>query len=266
MGGSSSKHNNSSSTTTTTTTTKNNNNYTTTNTTTNTYNTSSNSSSSVNKTTPSSSNATTSTVNSGDEMEKLYAQYAALDPKDPSNEDDVDYIGTEGILKMAEDIGINPEQRILLIILYKIGATEQYKIKHKEFIDGFKRNGCYSMKDIKSKAPTWEQPITNNNAEFKKFYIWCYQYSKEPSAKSMSAEMASATWRLILSDRYKKINEWCDYVENTYKRAIQKDSWDLFIDFVHNVGDDLTKYDAGDAWPVIVDDWCTMLLQKKNEQ
>ncbi|KAF0978667.1 hypothetical protein FDP41_002487 [Naegleria fowleri] len=261
MGGSSSKHNGNNNNTTTNSGSKNNNNNTTTTTT---YNTNSSSSSVNNKTTTAATTSTT--VNSGDEMEKLYAQYAALDPKDASNEDDVDYIGTEGILKMAEDIGINPEQRILLIILYKIGATEQYKIKHKEFVEGFKRNGCYSMKDIKSKAPTWEQPILNNNAEFKKFYMWCYQYSKEPGAKSMSAEMASATWRLILGDRYKKINEWCDYVENTYKKAIQKDSWDLFIDFVHNVGDDLTKYDASDAWPVIVDDYCTMLLQKKNEQ
>ncbi|EFC43661.1 hypothetical protein NAEGRDRAFT_49668 [Naegleria gruberi] len=225
-------------------------------------NTSNNTTAAASTTTTNNTSSTTNSVKSGDEMEKLYAKYAAMDVKDPDSEDDVDYIGTEGLLKLAEDIGINPEQRIMLIMLYKIGATEQYKVKHKEFVDGFKRNNCQSLSDMKSKVSSWEQPITSNNTEFKKFYVWCYNYSKEPGAKSMSCEMASATWRLLLSDRYKKINEWCDYIENTYKRAIQKDSWDLFIDFVHNVGDDLSRYDSNDAWPVIVDDWCT-LLQKK---
>ena len=220
------------------------------------------------KPTTTTNNNTTSTQNtsskatSGDEMERLYAQYASMDTKDPNNEEDTDYIGTDGLVKMAEDIGINPEQRIMLVMLYKIGATEQYKVKHNEFVSGFKKAGCHSLKDMKNNVPNWEQPILNNKTEFKKFYVWCFTYSKEPTAKGMSCEMACATWRLILSDRYGKINEWCDYVENTYKRAIQKDSWDLFIDFVHNVGDDLSKYDSNDAWPVLVDDWCTMLQKK----
>src|SRR3989338_2737053 len=130
---SSNNNNNTTSSTTTSSSTPHNNSSSTTNNTT----TRKNSTGNVNSTTTtpinnsSNNSSANNTTSLKDEMEKLYAKYAAMDTKDPENEDDVDYIGTEGLLKFAEDIGINPEQRIMLIMLYKIGATEQYKINHK---------------------------------------------------------------------------------------------------------------------------------------
>ncbi|KAL9658271.1 hypothetical protein ABK040_015594 [Willaertia magna] len=264
MGTSSSKHSTSNNNTNTTSTTK-----TTTNTTTNNTSTYNNNNTTTNKpppptSTPTTKPSTTTSANTAtNDLEKLYNEYQALDEKDPNNEDDTDYIGTSGLLKLAEDIGIDPEARIMLIMLYKIGATEQYKVKHKEFTEGFKRNGCNNLKELKDKVKGWEAPLISNRSEFKKFYLWTFGYSKDPASKGMAYDMATATWRMLLSDKYSKIDQWCTFIEEEHKKAIQRDTWDLFIDFVYNVGDNLSNYDSNDAWPVAIDDFVSKLQEQK---
>lgn len=68
-------------------------------------------------------------------------------------------------------------------------------------------------------------------------------------------EIAVPTWKLLLKDRYKYIDEWCIFIEQEWKKAISKDTWDQFLDFTRQVGDNFEKYDPDGAWPVAVDEF-----------
>jgi DCN1-like protein 1/2 len=79
----------------------------------------------------------------------------------------------------------------------------------------------------------------------------------------MSVELAIPTWKMLLTGRYKYINEWCDFIENDYKKTIQKDTWNLFYDFIQAVGDNLSLYSEDQAWPIAIDTFVEKLKSKK---
>ena len=46
-----------------------------------------------------------------------------------------------------------------------------------------------------------------------------------------------------------------DYKEFLQVRGIPRDTWNMFLNFVTTVGNDLTQYDDTEAWPSLFDDF-----------
>ena len=63
------------------------------------------------------------------------------------------------------------------------------------------------------------------------------------------------TWNLILKDKYKKIDEWCEFIQNDFKKAISRDTWDLFLDFINQVNENFDNFEEDGAWPVAIDEF-----------
>jgi DCN1-like protein 1/2 len=79
----------------------------------------------------------------------------------------------------------------------------------------------------------------------------------------MSVDIAVPTWKMLLAGRYKYIDDWCNFIENDYKKAIQKDTWNLFYDFIQAVGDNLSLYSEDQAWPIAIDTFVEKLKKTK---
>jgi len=68
-------------------------------------------------------------------------------------------------------------------------------------------------------------------------------------------EIAVPTWKLVLPEKCKFLNDWCEFIETEFKKAISKDTWDILVDFINQVPD-FDKYDDSSAWPTAIDEVC----------
>lgn len=103
----------------------------------------------------------------------------------------------------------------------------------------------------------------NNAKEFKKFYMFCFNYNKEPNSRVLDKDIAIPTWQLLLKHKYKALDKWNEYIATQFNKAITKDIWQQFEQFICEVGDDFSKYSSEQAWPVVIDEYVTWAKEKK---
>jgi len=60
-------------------------------------------------------------------------------------------------------------------------------------------------------------------------------------------EVAVPLWQLLLADQFPLLDQWCQFVQEHYKKAISRDTWNLLLDFSRNVKSDMSNYDADGA-------------------
>jgi DCN1-like protein 1/2 len=83
--------------------------------------------------------------------------------------------------------------------------------------------------------------------------------------KSLPLETAIAFWNLILpKDKYVHLDLWIEFLNNQYKKSINKDVWSLLLDFMDTVGDDFSGYDEDGAWPTVFDSFVEYARSKLN--
>ncbi|KAG7395711.1 Scaffold-type E3 ligase [Phytophthora boehmeriae] len=179
-------------------------------------------------------------------------------------DDDEDAINEEGILKFCEDIGVDPQDVVVLVIAWKMGAAYMCAFTRKEWAKGMEAMDCDSVAKLKAKIPQLREAIASD-AEFKKFYSFCFGFSKEPGQKSLSIDIATAMWELLLSARYEKLTKsWLSFLaEKNPVKGVTRDTWDLLIDFFVKVNESYDNYDENEAWPVLIDDYMAWIETKK---
>lgn len=177
-----------------------------------------------------------------------------LDP----DEDDEDTINEDGILKFCEDIGVDPQDVIVLVIAWRMEAAYMCAFTRKEWMHGMEAMDVDSAAKLKAKLPELREIITPERS-FKKFYSFCFGFSKEPGQKSLSIDIATAMWELLLAPRFPALTEhWLAFLDAKKPvKGVTRDTWDLLLDFFVKVQDSYDDYDENEAWPVLIDDYMT---------
>lgn len=119
-----------------------------------------------------------------------------------------------------------------------------------------------TLKSIRDHLPIFRNEISNRRT-FKQFYMFCFNYFKEPDQKSLQMDVALPTWKLLLKDRYTDIDKWCEFYETRIKKSVSKDLWTLFFDFALDIGANVNKYDENGAWPIAIDEFVVYLKNEK---
>ncbi|CEP21421.1 Defective in cullin neddylation protein 1 [Cyberlindnera jadinii] len=92
----------------------------------------------------------------------------------------------------------------------------------------------------------------------KKVYKFTFGFLLEDGQKTLPLETAIAYWDLLLTPVYgAKVGIWCDFLNESWKRAISKDTWNMFYVFLQDWDKDpeLKLYDEEAAWPSLIDEF-----------
>ncbi|KAI3452296.1 hypothetical protein Pfo_008961 [Paulownia fortunei] len=92
-------------------------------------------------------------------------------------------------------------------------------------------------------------------SEFSYFYDFVFFICRENGQKNITVSRAVTAWRLVLSGRFRLLNQWCNFVEKNQRHNISEDTWRQVLAFSRCVHENLEGYDPEGAWPVLVDDF-----------
>ena len=78
----------------------------------------------------------------------------------------------EGTMTFFKDVSIDPSGMETLVVAWLLKCGELGIIERQEFIDGFAKSGCSTIKDIKQACASAVQNV-NAKDQFKAFYKFC---------------------------------------------------------------------------------------------
>lgn len=176
-------------------------------------------------------------------------------------------ISAEGIERLCEDLELNPEDFRVLVLAYSLGAQVMCSFTEEEFVNGCEKHGMTSIETMKEAIPRLMESVKGKS--FTPFYQWTYKFALdiESGQRTLPTEMAVSLWRLVFTQNCPNIlDKWLHYIETEVSaRGISKDTWDMFLIFVDQIGDDLQSYDDAEAWPSLLDDFVEFELAKSEQ-
>lgn len=204
-----------------------------------------------------------SSIGSGDprvsepKINSLFDQY-----KDSTE----DCILSEGIEKLCEDMQLSPDEYKVLVLAWRLNASQMCCFTRSEFVQGLKIMKTDSVKGIQNRLNELTEELQEDGELFRDFYRFTFKFGLDVTAgqRILPMDVATVLWRLVFTDCEPPIlSRWLCYLENSpHVRGIPKDTWYMFLNFCETVGMDLSSYDDTEAWPSLFDDF----VEYENDQ
>jgi len=214
---------------------------------------------------------------------QIFERYKAADeaPADPS----ADMITFEGTTLFCEELGITPDDIVVLALAYELKSPRMGEWPRKQWIDGWKSLGIDSVEALKGRLPAMRDQVRTDPAYFAKIYQHAFDFARAEGQRSLPMESAKAFWEMLIpvgieggalshiaseedDDDDAKMtpadeegwNEnltklWFDFLDERGGKGISKDTWSMFREFVRTIDSKFEKYDVDAAWPSQIDDF-----------
>ncbi|KAH9890622.1 Cullin binding-domain-containing protein [Cubamyces lactineus] len=102
------------------------------------------------------------------------------------------------------------------------------------------------------------QYAANKEKAFLELYAFCFSLAKPPTGRNIDMDTASAFWSVLVAPKYPIMNDILKFIaeKGTYK-GVNKDLWNMTLEFCRTVQPDLSNYDPDGAWPTMLDNFVT---------
>lgn len=165
------------------------------------------------------------------------------------------------IMNFCKSLGLDPEKDItVLVMFYKLGCKKRYYISKEEFIVGFAKLNVETLAKIKKKLPQIKNELMESEEDFKRFYFWLFNYSKDQDQKRLEKSTAIGLWKLVFPGKFVFLNDWCEFIETTYQYSIAYDTWQQLLMFSRDksfqTAEGFKNYDASaSCYPTSLDEF-----------
>lgn len=182
---------------------------------------------------------------------QIFARYAdACDPETMS---------MEGIAAFCEELGIDAATDVIaLVLIWRLGGgSKPGCVSKSEFTTGMRALGARTVADLKPRLQLMD-PGMLEDKEFREFYKFVFQFSREGTHKTIEKDMITALLPMVLRcDKAPHLQLMLEFLTAgcPASKRITLDQWDSFLLFNRSVRLDLADYDADSAWPVLLDEY-----------
>lgn len=122
-----------------------------------------------------------------------------------------------------------------------------------------------SLESMKSQLPALRKKLVSDPEYFKRVYTHTFSLSLQPGARTLELEPAVAYWQAFIPPALvstpsalastkpgassgppeftkEDLDLWCEFMKSK-GRAVSKDTWVLFVDFVRSIDRDFKEHD-----------------------
>jgi len=187
-------------------------------------------------------------------LEELFEKY-----KDPDNPNQ---IGPDGIEGLCKDLGVDPDDVVILVLAWHLNAQSMGFFKRDEFIGGLQRLGVDSISKLKNQLNNIKKDL-DDPVKYKEIYRFAFGFAKERDQKILDLAIADALLGLVMGNRFPHGDHLRQYLieQKTYK-SVNMDQWMNILEFSRTIKADFTNYDENGAWPVLLDEYCEWAKEK----
>ena len=167
-----------------------------------------------------------------------------------------DTILAEGMERFCIDLDVDPTEFIVLVLAWKFEASQMCRFTREEFMNGCQKMKAYDAKSLQNRFPDLLCDARGGN--FKDLYHFTFSFGLDHNTgqRSLPIDMAIQLWELVFTqDRPTVLERWFSFLRESDTRGISRDTWNMFLDFCHNIAPDLSNYDESEAWPSLFDDF-----------
>ncbi|KAM5542606.1 hypothetical protein V8D89_003567 [Ganoderma adspersum] len=109
------------------------------------------------------------------------------------------------------------------------------------------------------------QYAADTKKAYAELYAFCFALAKPPTARNIDMDTASAFWSVLVAPKYPIMNDILEFIneKGTYK-GVNKDLWNMVLEFSRSIQPDLSTYEADGAWPTMLDDFVAWKKAKLN--
>ncbi|ORZ33216.1 Cullin binding-domain-containing protein [Catenaria anguillulae PL171] len=186
----------------------------------------------------------------------LFDKYKRLSP----DHADEDIISVEGTEQLCQDLGVDPSDVVMLAVAYSLGCPSMCNFPRNGWVQGWSKLGCDSLDKMRAAIPKLRAELSDPGF-FKSVYEFTYTFSREEGQKSLNVETAVALWELLLTGRWKYIDDWLAFITANCKRSIPKDTWNVLLEFTQLTS--LDDFDPLASWPSLIDDFVEYYKHKQ---
>jgi len=207
---------------------------------------------------------------STNKLNSLYDKYKEADGTD---------ITVEGTIKFCEDLGVDPEDVVLLAVAYELKSPRIGQWTRQGWLEGWKNIGCDTISGMKTALVGLRLKLRTDSGYFQKVYNHTFDFARQEGQRSLALETAQAFWALLLPQGIKggaltrkdhdqdikmdgkggwkmEYNQWWfDFLNEKGGKGVSKDTWVMFLDFVRTIDAEFSNYDMEAAWPSTIDDF-----------
>jgi DCN1-like protein 1/2 len=174
-------------------------------------------------------------------------------------------IMAEGIIALCDDIGVDPQDVVMLVICWHMQAVTMGEFSREEFEEGMQEIGVDSPDALKATLPFLRSEL-NDKLKFREIYEYSFLFSRENGQKCVQLDVALSIWPLLITtEKWKHIESWCDFLRIHHKRAVSKDTWMQLLDFINIVDEEFTEFDPNGAWPYLIDEFVAFKQKEKQQ-
>jgi len=173
-------------------------------------------------------------------------------------------IGPEGVESLCRDLGVEPENILLLVLSWKMGAKQMGYFTLQEWLTGLTELQCDSLARLQAKLPQL-QSFLDDPTSFKSIYRYAFDFARDKDQRSLDIDTSKGMLGLLLGRQWSLIESFFQFLDQSRYRVLNKDQWCNVLEFSRAVDTDLNNYDVDGAWPVMLDEFVEWLKLNRGE-
>lgn len=174
-----------------------------------------------------------------------------------------DTIEPDGIERFCTDINVDPSDRKILLLAWKMRAKRMGYFTREEFHSGMVALKASNAAGVQRSLPNLETEVDSNPDAYRDFCTFAFKYClTEVSQKLIDVDTA-VTMLTIVMPQDPLVPRFCEFLkEQTEYKVINFDQWTSFLRFSQEVKPDLSDYKEEDAWPILLDNFVAWSQEK----